>query len=109
MIGYGIFDPQLKALAARGGKTATLEFAAAAYDADGRLLNSMLNDGLATAGDDEKGKSGALFHAEQELDVPPGAAWLRVAVRDKLNNRTGTLEVKLPLKPETATTANKVN
>jgi VWFA-related protein len=109
MIGYGIFDPQLKALAARGGKTATLEFAAAAYDADGRLLNSMLNDGLATAGDEEKGKSGALFHAEQELDVPPGAAWLRVAVRDKLNNRTGTLEVKLPLKPETATTANKVN
>ena len=109
MIGYGIFDPQLKALAARGGKTATLELAAAAYDTDGRLLNSMLNDGLATAGDDEKGKSGALFHAEQELDVPPGAAWLRVAVRDKLNNRTGTLEVKLPLKPETATTANKVN
>jgi hypothetical protein len=30
--------------------------------------------------------------------VPPKAASIRMAVRDKLNNRTGTYEVQLPLK-----------
>jgi len=101
-INYGVFDPQLKSLAAHGGKPAMLEFAAAAYDADGRLLNSMLNQGQAATGTDASGKAGGIFHAQQELEVPPGAAWLRLAVRDVLNNRTGTMEVKLPLRSETA-------
>jgi len=101
-INYGVFDPQLKSLAAHGGKPAMLEFAAAAYDADGKLLNSMLNQGQAAAGPDASGKAGGIFHAEQELEVPPGAAWMRLAVRDVLNNRTGTMEVKLPLKSEAA-------
>ena len=101
-INYGIVDPQLKAQARLHGAPATLEFAAAAYDADGRLLNSILNEGQASADAAAAGKSGALFHAAQELEVPPGAAWLRVAVRDKLTNRTGTLEVALPLKTDTS-------
>jgi hypothetical protein len=95
----------LKELAARGGKPPVLEFAAAAYDDDGRLLNSMLNQGLASAGSPVSGKAGALFRAEQELQVPPGAASIRVAVRDTLSDRTGTLEVRLPLKPEPVTVA----
>ena len=82
-----------------------LEFAAAAYDDDGRLLNSMLNDGLASTGTDAKGKPGVRFHAEQELDVPEGAAWIRLAVRDTLTNQTGTIEVRLPLKPEPVSVA----
>lgn len=97
-IDYGVIDPQLKAQAQRSGKPAILEFAAAAYDPDGKLLNSMLNDGLASADAKADLKSGAIFHAEQELNVPPGAASIRVAVRDKATNRTGTLEVQLPLK-----------
>jgi VWFA-related protein len=100
-IDYGVFDPQLKALAARKEKPATLEFAVAAYDTDGRLLNSMLNEGLASGDVGKAGNAGALFHAEQELEVPPRAEWIRIAVRDKLDNRTGTLEVHLPLRPET--------
>ena len=101
-INYGVFDPQLKSLAAHGGKPAVLEFAAAAYDGEGKLLNSMLNEGQAPTGADANGKSGGIFHAEQELEVPPGAAWIRLAVRDTLNNRTGTMEVKLPLRGEAA-------
>ena len=101
-INYGVFDPQLKSLAAHGGKPAMLEFAAAAYDGEGKLLNSMLNEGQAPTGADANGKSGGIFHAEQELEVPPGAAWIRLAVRDTLNNRTGTMEVKLPLRSEAA-------
>jgi VWFA-related protein len=105
LIDYTVIDPQLKKLAARGGKPPVLEFAAAAYDADGLLLNSMLNQGLASAGPQASGKDGALFRAQQELEAPPGAAWIRVAVRDTLSDRTGTLEVRLPLKPEPVSVA----
>jgi hypothetical protein len=107
LIEYGVFDPQLKALAGDGDKPAKLEFAAAAYDADGRLLNSTLNEGLASTDGDENGELKALFHAEQELDVPPKAASIRMAVRDKLNNRTGTFEVQLPLRAETTSEVSK--
>ncbi len=111
LIDYGVIDPQLKELAAKGGKLAQIEFAAAAYDADGRLLNSILNEGLASSDTQPGGKSGSLYHAVQSLDVPPGATWIRLAVRDKLNNRTGTLEVRLPLKPEdtSALASTKLN
>jgi VWFA-related protein len=102
VINYGIFDPQLKLLATRKGQPAMLEFAAAAYDADGTLLNSILNDGLATTDAKADGKFGTLFRSQQELEVPPGAAFIRIAVRDRLNDRTGTLEVPLPLTADVA-------
>jgi hypothetical protein len=118
-IAYGVIDSQLRDAASRKGAEPVLEFAAAAYDNDGRLLNSMLNQGQFTnpakghsdakSTDQPSGqgqsaaKSDALFRALQELEVPPGAAWIRLAVRDQLNNRTGTLELRLPLNPETTT------
>ncbi|HEV2214705.1 MAG TPA: VWA domain-containing protein [Terracidiphilus sp.] len=95
-IAYGVFDPVLKKMAAQQRKPAMLEFAAAAYDADGMMLNSMLNEGIATLGSAPGGKAGGLFHGEQELEVPEGAVWLRLAVRDRLSDRTGTLEIRLP-------------
>jgi hypothetical protein len=99
VIDYGVVDPQLKSAAAHRQVPAVLEFAAAAYDDDGRLLNSMLNQGTPSG---NKGKYDSLFHAYQELEVPPAAASIRLAVRDTLTNRTGTLEVRLPLRPEPA-------
>jgi VWFA-related protein len=95
VIDYGVIDSRLKAMAAQHDKPATLEFAAAAYNDEGRLLNSMLNQGVPP---EKSGKS--VFHAVQELEVPPGAAFIRLAVRDTATNRTGTLEVRLPLKDE---------
>ena len=51
----------------------------------------------------------SLFRAEQTLDVPTTAQWLRVAVRDVATDRIGTIEVRLPLaadnKPTAAATA----
>jgi VWFA-related protein len=101
VIDYGVIDPHLRALAAK--KPSVLEFAAAAYDNDGRLMNSMLNEGALSGERPIQAKSQALFHAVQELEVPAGAEFIRLAVRNTLNNRTGTLEVKLPLKVETET------
>jgi VWFA-related protein len=104
-IDYGVIDAQLRESANSKGSPAVLEFAAAAYDNDGRLLNSMLNQGQvsgkAKKNAPQNAQSDSLFHAVQELEVPPGAAWIRLAVRDQLNNRTGTLEVRLPLKTDT--------
>jgi VWFA-related protein len=114
-ITYGVIDAQLKDAAQSKGAPPVLEFAAAAYDNDGKLLNSMLNQGDVSG--KSKGKhskdqskdapqsaqSDSVFHALQELEVPPGAAWIRLAVRDKINNRTGTLELRLPLKTDTTT------
>jgi VWFA-related protein len=74
-----------------------LEFAATAYDAEGKMLNgisqqaSKNKNGSATTGPP------ANFRAQQTIDVPVGAAWLRVAVRDVNTNRIGTLEIPLPL------------
>jgi VWFA-related protein len=99
VIDYGVLDAQLKTMAAHG-QNAVLEFAAAAYSDEGRLLNSILNQGVPTGNGK---KSQALFHAIQELEAPSGTAYIRLAVRDTATNRTGTLEVKLPLHPDTAT------
>jgi len=62
-----------------------------------------LNQGQVPTGNGKDGKPAPFFHAEQEIEVPVGAASIRLAVRDTVSNRMGTLEVKLPLKPETNT------
>ena len=113
LIDYTVIDPQLRAFAERTGRPATIEFAAVAYDANGRMLNGMVNDamsqppGQAGSATDPKAeaKARAMFRVEQELYVPAGAAWIRMAVRDMLTNRTGTLEVPLPLANEPRTVA----
>jgi VWFA-related protein len=106
VIDYGVIDPQLKVEAKRTGRPALLEFAVAAYDADGRLLNSKLNEGQASTDSKASGKSSSTFRAEQDIEVPPGAASIRIAVRDKATDRTGALEVELPLKAENAAQAS---
>jgi hypothetical protein len=104
MIDYDVIDPQLRALAANQ-KSQELEFAAAAYSNDGVLLNSILNKGAITSERRPDGKVDNKFHAVQQLEVPPGAAYIRVVVRNPQNDRTGALEVKLPLKQEIQTAA----
>lgn len=92
-IDYLVLDNQVKG---RAGQV--LEFAACAYDADGRMLNGLSQMAVRTpnAGPQKKGEA-PLFRGEQTLDVPTNAQWLRVAVRDPATDRIGTIEVKLPL------------
>jgi hypothetical protein len=91
-------------------QAATIEFAAAAFDADGNMLSGVLQDALrnSSAGQPAANPAG-FFRIQQQLDVPLKAAWIRVAVRDLSTKRVGTLEIPLPLAPESAaSTGNPV-
>ena len=82
----------------KGERLLNLELAAAAYDAEGRLMNAFVRiakkDLEETPGAPD---SAMFFRVEQELEVPLGATSLRVAVRDATNDRTGAMEIALPL------------
>ena len=76
----------------RGG----LEFDLAAYDADGKLINSLSQTIQLPLSDStwqqmQKGP----FRFFQQLDLPPGEVFLRVGIRDLTSNKIGTLEVPL--------------
>lgn len=85
-----------------------LEFAAGAYNSEGKLLNGIAQSAVRgpATGDQSSGQQ-RFFRAEQTLDVPTGAAWLRVAVRDVNTDRIGTLEIPLPLDGDRPAVASK--
>lgn len=103
-IDYRVLDPQAK-FQEQTGRQPTLEFAVAAFDSAGRIINGEVNDGvldvssqsLENRSSENKEK---LFRVRQTLVVPVNAVSIRVGVRDRLSDRMGTLEVTLPLKPE---------
>ena len=78
-----------------------LEIAAAAYDADGQMLNGVV-DQTSTA--NSPGSAAAarpgMVRAQQQIDVPVSATSMRVAVRDISTDRIGAMEVALPLAAE---------
>jgi VWFA-related protein len=87
----------------QAGQPAAYEFAAAAFDSESRMLNGVVSNSEASSAPEPKpGDTGkpTPFRALQQLNVPVNAAWIRIGVRDKLTNRMGTLEVHLPLAPE---------
>jgi VWFA-related protein len=108
VIDYTVMAHQLQA----DGIPLDLELAAAAYDADGRILNAIVNNGARqTTAEAASQASPKAYRAEQQIDVPLAAAWIRIAVRDANTNRIGAMEIKLPLTPEneTATAPAKLN
>jgi VWFA-related protein len=100
VIDYRVTDLALKAQAGLNGKTASFEFAAAAFDSESRMLNGIVNNATGDASTAAESSRSGVFRVRQLLDVPERAAWIRIGVRDKLTNRMGTLEVHLPLAPE---------
>ena len=97
-IEYGVparqFPPEVQGIG-----PAQIEFAAAAYDTEGVLLNGHV--GYAALSNEVNGK---YYRANQEFDVPITAAWICLAVRDVATGRIGNVEFPLPLPPETAKT-----
>ena len=104
-IDYRVIDPQLKAQESRG-KKATLEFAVAAFDTNGAVLNGVVNDALPDSTSESGENKAGLYRVHQSLIVPKGTVSIRVGVRDRSTDRMGTLEVSLPLKPEPVAQVN---
>jgi hypothetical protein len=78
-----------------------LEIAAAAYDDDGKILNSAIQRVMEEREQFlEAPKGGAIYRVRQQFDVPVNAATVRVAVRDVATDNVGALEIKLPLAPD---------
>lgn len=103
LIQYGIHDDKLKKEAMRRNVAPELEFAVAAFDADGKLLTLKKNEGIASADAEEDGTFNVRFHAEQTIDVPQTATTLRLAVRDMPTGSMGTVEISLNTKMATTT------
>jgi VWFA-related protein len=102
VIDYRVTAPSLKSQAAPAAKPPSYEFAAAAFDADSRMLNGVVNNAAGETSTTQEPNKPGVFRVRQQLDVPVNAAWLRIGVRDKITNRMGTLEVQLPLASETS-------
>jgi VWFA-related protein len=80
-----------------------LEFAACAYNADGKMLNGLSQYAVRISDQKPKKIGEPLFRGTQVLEVPTTALWLRVAVRDVATDKIGTIELHLPLQGETHT------
>jgi hypothetical protein len=100
----------------RGTYPLELEFATAAFDADGMMLNGVVENGSRIISPADSKSQGAaatsdaskFYRAKVHIDVPLAAVSIRVAVRDMATDRIGALEVALPLAPEPQTADNRI-
>ena len=91
LLDYTVMAYQLRAA---GDGTPEFEIAAAAFDADGRMLNSTVNRALEpVAARDPQTK----FRMQLPLDAPADTSYLRVAVRHIPTGMLGAMEISLPL------------
>lgn len=101
VVQFGVMAREMTMPQEEDGKYhANLSFAVMSYDAEGNELGgeqTTVEAGIPAAKMDEFRKQG--YQAVENVYVPVGAASLRVAVRDGLSSRIGSLEVPLPLAP----------
>ena len=77
-----------------GVRKGSLEFDIAAYDADGKLVNSLSQSiNLPITADQAQQLAKGPFRFFQQLDLPPGQIFLRMGVLDRTSNKVGTLEI----------------
>jgi VWFA-related protein len=87
-----------------GTRTGALEFDVAAYDWFGHLINGISQTMHMPLTPNEYAEFiKTPFQFSQQLDLPPGAASLRVGVLDNTSNKVGTLELDLNLPKSTPT------
>ena len=77
-----------------------LEVAAAAFDAEGRMVNGVVQRAAEDTTHARGMRRDGIFRLQQKFDVPMTAVSVRVAVRDVATDNVGALEVNLPLAPE---------
>ncbi len=98
-INLAIIGRQLQMPPTETGQYATaMRFGLAAYTQDGELLNGTeisVKNALPPAQYQKIVSEG--YHASMVFAVPEEAVSLRIAVRDEIGNRIGTMEVPLPI------------
>jgi VWFA-related protein len=107
-IDFAIVGRQLEMPPTESGEFATnMRFGLAAYTEDGELLNGMevsVKNAIPAAQYQKIESEG--YHASMLFAVPEGAVSLRMAVRDEIGKRIGTMEIPLPVPvPKDTTTA----
>jgi VWFA-related protein len=94
-------------VAANGMRHGSMQLAVVAYNREAKAVNkATLPVALLLQPDEYQAylKSGLQFH--QEIDLPPGAVFLRVAIADTIQNRAGAMDISLLVpKPAAATPA----
>jgi VWFA-related protein len=81
-----------------------LELAAAAFDADGKTVNTLVQHAAENTPEVLAAAHEDIYHFQQQFDVPTTAVSVRLAVRDMATNNVGALEINLPLAREAPTT-----
>jgi VWFA-related protein len=77
-------------------RVGSLEFDLAAYDADGKLINSLSQTiKLPLTADQAAQLAHSPFRFFQQLDLPAGPQFLRIGILDRTSNKIGTLEIPL--------------
>jgi VWFA-related protein len=76
-----------------------LELAAAAYDANGDLVNGVVDEAKGDAGG-TAAQPAKTYRMQQVIDVPQAATSMRIAIIDANTGRVGAMEIALPLPPE---------
>jgi|GEM_PF-7097472 len=82
-------------------KPPALEISAAAFNADGQMLNGLVENSE-RPNPESAGtlNSSGMYRLEQQINVPLTATSKRIAVRDTSTDRIGAMEIPLPLAPE---------
>jgi VWFA-related protein len=101
-VDFAVLGRQLTfAAAASGAHSGKFEFVFAAYSADGHtMIGQRLQTEEAFSPKDFDEVRSRAYRVRQQLDIPNDAAYLRLAVRDVIGNRLGSMEIPLPLAPE---------
>jgi VWFA-related protein len=107
-IDFAVVGRQLEMPPTESGEFATdMRFGLAAYTEDGERLNGMevsVKNAIPAAQYQKIESEG--YHASMLFAVPEGAVSLRLAVRDEIGKRIGTMEIPLPVPvPKDTTTA----
>jgi VWFA-related protein len=78
----------------KGGKSGSLEFILAAYDADGKLLNTVGQTSKFTVTPENvAGFMKRQIQIPVQFDLPAGNVFVRVGLKDVSSDKTGTLEI----------------
>lgn len=101
-IDYAVEGSQIALEPVENGRAqAKFEILIGAYDSESRTMFGYRSplEKMYLVKKPEEVRKGS-FHLKHLVEIPSGAAWLRIAVRDAVGDRLGSLEIPLPLAPD---------